>query len=93
MNLDRVLYLCLTLDWFWSGILLASTFTSEITFTFLEMQKMYAEVSAHNRSSRILVKLSTDSDARPANHNAHTKIVHILLRWTCVRVCVTGPLV
>ena len=29
---------------------------------------------------------------RPANHNALTKILHFFVRWTCVMVCVTGPL-
>ena len=30
------------------------------------------------RSSGVIVKSSTDSDARPANHNALTKIIHFL---------------
>ena len=35
-NLERVLYLCLTLDWRWSDVLLASTFTRGKTLTFFE---------------------------------------------------------
>ena len=49
------------------------------TLTFFIMQKMCAEVDAHNQRItfiRVFVKLSTDSDARPANHNALTKIIH-----------------
>ena len=49
-NLERVLYLCLTLDWRWSDVLLASyTFTRGKTLTFLSMHKMCAEVDAHNK--------------------------------------------
>ena len=48
-NLERVLYLCLTLDWRWTDVLLASTFTIGKTLTFLNMQKMCAEVDAHNK--------------------------------------------
>ena len=62
--------LCLTLDWRWSNVFLASTFTRRKTFTFLNMQKVYAEVDAHNkwitfiRRSRKII-----NDACPANHN------------------------
>ena len=31
-------------------------------------------------------------NARPANHSTPTKILHFLACWTCVMVCVTGPL-
>ena len=58
---------------------LASTFTRGWTLTFLSMQKMCAKVDAHKyewRSSGVLVKSLTNSDARPANHNALTKIPH-----------------
>ena len=48
-NLERVLSLCLTLDWRWFDVLLASTFTGAKTLTFLNMQKMCAEVDAHNK--------------------------------------------
>ena len=56
-NLERVLHLCLTLDWRWSDwldwrwsdALLASTFTREKTPTFLSIQKMCAEVDAHKK--------------------------------------------
>ena len=48
-NLECVLYLCLTLDWRWSDVLLASTFTRRKTLTFLSMQKMCAEVDAHKK--------------------------------------------
>ena len=80
-NLERVLY------WRWSDVFLASTFTRGKTLTFLNVQKTCAEVDAH-----ALVKSSTNSKERPANHNALTKILHILVRWTCVMVCVPGPL-
>ena len=86
-NLERVLYLCLALDWRWSDVLLASTFTRGKTLTFFNMQKMCAEVDAHNkwitfirRSRQFFNELwrTPDSfhfisDARPANHNALTK--------------------
>ena len=48
------------------------------TLTFLSMQKMCTGVDAHKnewRSSGVLVKSSKNSDARPANHNALTKIL------------------
>ena len=46
------------------------------------------------RSSGVLVNSATNSDARPANHNAQTKNFHFLVRWTCVIViCVTGTLI
>ena len=48
-NLECMLYLCLALDWRWSDDLLASTITRGKTFTFLNMQKMCAEVDAHNK--------------------------------------------
>ena len=48
-NLERVLYLCLALHWCWSDVLLTSTFTRRKTFTFLNMQKMCAEVDAYNK--------------------------------------------
>ena len=48
-NLERVLYLCLTLDWRWSDVLLASTFTCGKNPTFLSMQKMCAELGAHKK--------------------------------------------
>ena len=48
-NLERVLYLCQTLDWCWSDVLQASTFTRGKTLTFLSMQKMCAEVDAHKK--------------------------------------------
>ena len=61
--------LVLTLDLRWSDFLLASTFTRGKMFTFLNTQKMCAEVDAHIKSSSgVLVKSSTNSDARPANH-------------------------
>ena len=48
-NLERVLHLCLTLDWRWFDVLLAPTFTRGKTLTFLSMQKMCAEVDAHQK--------------------------------------------
>ena len=48
-NLERVLYLCLTLDWRWSDVLMASTFTREKTLTFFSMQKMCALADAHKK--------------------------------------------
>ena len=48
-NLERVLYLCLTLDLRWSDVLLVSTFTREKRPTFFNMQKMCAKVDAHNK--------------------------------------------
>ena len=92
--LERVPYLCLTLDWRWSDFLLASTFTCRKTLTFLSIQKMCAEVDAHKKWMTFIrrsCQTSTNSDARPANHNALTKILHFFVRWTCVLVCVTGP--
>ena len=47
--LERELYLCLTYDWRWSDVLLPSTFTREKALIFLNMQKMCAEVDAHNK--------------------------------------------
>ena len=44
-----MLHSCLTLDWRWSDVLLASTFTRGKTLTFLSMQKMFAEVDAHKK--------------------------------------------
>ena len=52
-NSERVLYLCLTLDWHWSDVLLASTFTRGKTLTFLSMQKMCAEVDAHKKMNGV----------------------------------------
>ena len=46
-NLERLLYLCLTLDWRWSDVPLASTFTGRKKLTFFNMQKMCAEVDAN----------------------------------------------
>ena len=40
---------------------------------------------------RVLQQSSTNSDIRPANQKAQTKIVHFLARWTCMIVCVIGP--
>ena len=48
-ELERVLSLCLTLDWRWSDVLLTSTLTREKTLTFLYMQKMCDEVDAHKK--------------------------------------------
>ena len=48
-NLKRVLYLCHTLDWRWSDVLLASTVTRGKSLTFLSMQKMCALVDAHKK--------------------------------------------
>ena len=76
-NLERVLYVCLTLDRRWSDVLLASTLTRGKTLTFLNMQKM-THIKNEWRSSGVLVKSSTNSDARPANHNALTKILIFL---------------
>ena len=80
-NLEPVLYLCPALDWRWSDILLLSTFTRGKTLTFMNMQKIFAEVDAHNKwisSSSVLVKSSTNSDARPANHNAQSWNTNVL---------------
>ena len=84
-NLERVLYLCLALEWRWSDVPLVYTFTCGKTHTFFNMQKMCAEVDVHS-------KWRTNSDARPANHNALTKILHFFVCWTCVMVCFTWPL-
>ena len=77
----KIILLTLWLDWRWSHVLLASTFTRGKTLTFLIIQKMCAEVDAHKKWMTfisVLVKSSTNSDARPANHNALTKILHFL---------------
>ena len=95
MSLERVLYLCLTLDWRWSDVLLASTFTRGKTLTFLSMQKMSAEVDAHKkwmtfiRLSRQIINefWRTPSESQRTDQNSY-----FFVRWTCVMVCVTGPL-
>ena len=84
--------LCLTLDWHWSDVLLASTFTRGKTLTFLSMQKMCAEVDAHNkfiRRSRQSINefWRTSSESQRTDQNSS-----FFVRWTCVMVCVTGPL-
>ena len=48
-NLERVLHLCLTLDWRWSDVLVASRFSRGKTLKFLNTQRMCAEVDAHNK--------------------------------------------
>ena len=48
-NEFSVLYLCLALDWRWSDVLLAFTFTREKMLTFFSMQKMCEEVDAHKK--------------------------------------------
>ena len=48
-NSKRVLYLCLTLYWRWSDVLLASTLTRGKTLIFFSMKKMCAEVDAHKK--------------------------------------------
>ena len=55
--LERVIYLYLTLDWRWSDVLLASTFTRGVTLTFLSMQKMCAEVDAHKKRINFIRRL------------------------------------
>ena len=77
-NLERVLYLCLPLDWRWSDVLLASTFTRGKTLTFLNMQKICADVDAHNklimftwRSRRIINELwRTPSESQRTDQNS-----------------------
>ena len=93
-NLERVLYLCLTLDWRWSDVLLASTFTSGKTLTFLHMQKMCAEVDAYNkwitfiRRSRQIISGFWRTLSESQRTDQHSSF---LVRWTYVMVCVTGP--
>ena len=76
-NLERVLYLFLTLDWRWSDVLLASTFTRGKRSHFWACRKC-AQRLTHTknewRSSGVLVKSSTNSESRPANHNARQRI-------------------
>ena len=45
-SLERVLYLCLALDWRCSDVFLPFTFTRRKTLTFFNMQKFCAEVDA-----------------------------------------------
>ena len=88
-------YLCLALDWRWSDVLLASTFTRGKMFTFLNMQKMCAEVDAQYkwitfiwRSRKIINEFwRTPSESQRTAQNSS-----FFVRWTCVMVCVTGPL-
>ena len=89
-NLERVLYLCLTLDWRWSDVLLASTFKRGKTLTFLSMQKMCALVDAHKkwmtfiRRFRQIIKefWRTPSESQRTDQNSS-----FFVRWTCVMVC------
>ena len=48
-EIRAVLYLCLALDWRWSNVILASTFTREKTLTFLNIQKVCVEVGTHDK--------------------------------------------
>ena len=87
------LLVSIALDWRWSDALLVSKFTRGKTFIFSNMQKMSLTHTVNEkRLSDVLVKSPTNCDARPANHNALTKILHFLVCWTCVMVCVTGSL-
>ena len=95
MNLERVLYVCPALDWRWSDVLLASTFTRGKTLTFSSMQEMCADVDAHKkwmtfirRSRQIINEFwRTPSESQRTNRNSS-----FFVRWTCVMICVTGPL-
>ena len=92
-NLERVLYLCLTLDWRWCDVILASTFTRGKTLTFLSMQKMCAEVDAHNkritftrRSRQIFNKFwRTPSESQRTDQYSS-----FFVRWSFVKVCARG---
>ena len=94
-NLERVLYLCLTLDWRWADVLLGSTFTRGKTLTFLSIQKRCAEVDAHKkcmtfirRSSQIINEFwRTPSESQRTDQNSS-----FFVRWTSVMVCVTGSI-
>ena len=73
-NLERVHYLCLTLHW-----RLHSHVEKRTQFW---ASRKCAQWLTHTknkwRSSGVLIKSSTNSDARPANHNALTKILYFL---------------
>ena len=92
-NLECELYLCLALAWRWSDVHLASIFTRWKTLTILNMQKICADVDAHNkwirfiRRSRQIINgfWRTPSERTDQNFS-------FFVRWTCVMVCVTGPL-
>ena len=87
------LLVSIALDWRWSDVPLVSKFTRGKTFIFSNMQKMSLTHTVNEkRLSDVLVKSPTICDARPANHNALTKILHYLVCLTCVMVCVTGSL-
>ena len=90
-NLERVLYLCLTLDWRWSDVLLASTFTRGKTLTFLSMQKMCAEVDAHKKIIRRSRQIINEFRRTPSESQLTDQNSSFFVRWTCVMVCVTGP--
>ena len=101
-NLERVLYLCLALYWRWSDVLLASTFTRGKTLTFWNMQKMCAELDAHNkwitfiRRSRQIINVfwrtPSESQRTPSESQRTAQNSLFFVRWTCVMVCVTVPL-
>ena len=77
-----------------TDILLTSTFTRGKTLTFLNMQKLCAEVDAHNkcitfirRSCQIInIFRRTPSESQRTDQNSS-----FLVCWTRVSVCVTGP--
>ena len=81
----------LALVWRSSGV---HIHTCGKTLTFLNIQKMCAEVDAHNkwiafvRCSRHIINefWRTPSESQRTDQNSSFSV-----RWTCVMVCVTGP--
>ena len=75
-NLERELCLCLALAWRWSDVLLASILTREKTLRFFNMQKMCAEVDAHDkwitfiRRSRQIIFWRTPSESQRTDLNS-----------------------
>ena len=93
-SLECELYLCLALDWRWSYVVLASTFTRGKTLTFLKMQKVCAEVDAHNKWITLIwrsCKIINEFWRTPSESQRTVQNSSFFVRWTCVMVCVTGP--
>ena len=82
-NLERVLHLCAGLTFFWrlhSHVEKRSHF-----WTCRKCVQTLTHTKNEWRSLGVLVKLSTNSDARPANYNALTKILFFIFCAVDVR--------
>ena len=95
-NLEHVLYLCLTLDWRWSDVLLPSTFTRGKTLTtHCLVCRKCAQRLTHTKKWMTFIRRSrqiinefwrTPSKSQRTDQNSS-----FFVPWTCVMVCVTGP--